>query len=110
MAAAAGGRNDRPGRRAEACRIGVPRRVSRELRAIPAAPARVCISRYLPQWCRNRRRMGIFTMGLFGRKGTRVDESVDDKTWLRNGHARFERGKSRHFGSPETITKGALRL
>lgn len=46
-------------------------------------------------------------MGLFGSSGKQViDESVNDQTWIRQGHQRFESGKSRHFGSPETMRDG----
>lgn len=46
-------------------------------------------------------------MALFGKKGKQViDESVDDQTWIRQGNQRFEAGKSRHFGSPETMRAG----
>ena len=45
-------------------------------------------------------------MGLFGKRKLSIDESVDDQTWLINGHTRFDEGKSRFFGSPETMAAG----
>lgn len=47
-------------------------------------------------------------MGLFRRKEDKliIDESVDDQTWIQQGAERFEAGKSRHFGSPETMRAG----
>lgn len=45
-------------------------------------------------------------MGIFGKRKPFIDESVDDRTWLRNGHDRFDQGKSGSFGSPETMAAG----
>lgn len=47
-------------------------------------------------------------MGRFLRKQEKqvIDESVDDQTWIQQGGKRFEAGKSRHFGSPETMRAG----
>jgi hypothetical protein len=45
-------------------------------------------------------------MGIFSRRA--APEPMDDRAWLASGYARFDVGKSRFFGSPETMLQGGL--
>ena len=45
-------------------------------------------------------------MSIFGRRKQTTDGPSDGRSWLREAHTRFERGKGSHFGSPETMRLG----